>query len=283
MSAPAVAAVSAGEFVGATHMRPFVIAALLASAFGLRPVHSAFEDFSTAVAYCRGHGGLVKLNDDQTILCFDGPIIDGQDDVPFHRLQQGGMFVVRSTGGYVPAAINLANVLREKNAKIVVYDYCFSACASFFLVASSQAHVMSKTVVAWHGTFERVHCNSQGIEVLWKSRRDHYRIPPGDRLPENVQRMCQTSALLELFFKERGIEDRHIHEPQPAGVKKLFHLAMKQGSNGKNIVWMWNPRNYGEYFRIPITYESYPASQAEVDQILADARLRVHVFYDPPN
>jgi len=49
-------------------MRLFVISVLLTARLGLGPVHSAFEDFSAAVAYCRGYGGLVKLNDDQTTL-----------------------------------------------------------------------------------------------------------------------------------------------------------------------------------------------------------------------
>jgi hypothetical protein len=263
-------------------MRLFVISVLLAAVFGLRPAHSAFEDLSAAVAYCRGHGGLVKLNEDQTTLCFDGPIIDGQDDIPFHQLKQNGMFVVRSNGGYTLAAINLANILREKDARTVIYDYCLSACVNFFLVAASQAYVMRKTVIAWHGTFERAHCRGQVLEIVRKSGREYYRLPQGDSIPENIRKICQAHDLVEMFFKQRGIADRHVYEPQPEGIKKLFYLAMKQGGDGTNIAWMWNPRNYGEYFKIPIVYESYPASQAEVDQILADAGLRVQIFYDPP-
>src|SRR5262245_61573505 len=46
--------------------------------------------------------------------------------------------------------------------------------------------------------------------------------------------------------------------------------------------WMWNPQNYGDYFKSRITFESYPISQDEVDEILRRFRLGARVIYDPP-
>jgi hypothetical protein len=95
--------------------------------------------------------------------------------------------------------------------------------------------------------------------------------------------MCSAIRQLNRFFTQRGTDDRHVYEPQPGHIRKLFASALEHGeSAAKEIVWMWHPRNYGDYFKIPITYESYPASQEEVDQILSKAGLRARIIYDPP-
>jgi hypothetical protein len=47
--------------------------------------------------------------------------------------------------------MEIANILREKDALIVLYDYCLSACANYILIASGQAYVVKDTIVAWHG------------------------------------------------------------------------------------------------------------------------------------
>src|SRR5262245_22963308 len=92
-----------------------------------------------------------RLNDDQTIWCFDGAIDTYLDLTPVLRLKDGGTAVVRSGGGSAPMAMSIADVLWEKNATVVVRDYCLSACANAFFVASQQTYVLAYTVVAWHG------------------------------------------------------------------------------------------------------------------------------------
>jgi hypothetical protein len=46
------------------------------------------------------------------------------------------------------------------------------------------------------------------------------------------------------------------------------------------LLWMWNPRFYKAVFKTKVTYEAYPESQAEVDEIAARIGYR-RVLYDP--
>jgi hypothetical protein len=263
-------------------MRLFVMSAVLAGFFLPQPAQSAPLEVSTAVAHCRERRGLIQLSDDQMLLCFDSKVFKEQDEAPFRALKQHGLFVVRSIGGSSSTAIRLANILREKEARILVYDYCLSACAFFFLVASFETYVVKKTVVAWHGTGTRVRCTVQGMEVTRNGRVQGRKWFPEGKVPPDLAERCEAARLWDAFFQQRGISDSHLYEPQPLDIRKRFHLNISQGGQGMGIFWMWHPRNYRDYFKIPITYEAYPGSQEEVDQILAHAALRLQVFYDPP-
>ncbi|MGB9368961.1 MAG: hypothetical protein WCE79_23395, partial [Xanthobacteraceae bacterium] len=151
-----------------------------------------------------------------------------------------------------------------------------SGCANFFFVASAETFVMKGTIVAWHGAGTRVRCTRDTIEFVGKETRE---LP--NRHPV-LRDLCVAMRQWDRFFRLRGTDDSHTYEPQPADIRKLFDAAKERGESGKSIAWMWHPRNYGNYFKIPITYESYPASQEEVDQILSKLGLRARIIYDPP-
>jgi hypothetical protein len=84
------------------------------------------------------------------VLCFDGTIGRDLDWDNFHKLKNNSLFVMRSIGGDGISAMKAADILLEKHATVVVYDYCLSACADAFLVASKETSVAKNTVVAWH-------------------------------------------------------------------------------------------------------------------------------------
>src|SRR5258708_610591 len=115
------------------------------------PAYSHDAAISSAITYCRGHPNAVTLNGDKNILCFDRTIREDEGTAPFHDLEPNGMFVIRSTGGYAEPAMTIANILRDKNARVIIYDYCLSACANWILVATNETFVAKKTIVAWHG------------------------------------------------------------------------------------------------------------------------------------
>jgi hypothetical protein len=106
-----------------------------------RAQHQPFDGqiYHLAVDYCRGTVPRpMALSSDRRILCFDGWVDDGMDLSPVRDLGEDGLFVVRSFGGHAATAIALSYLLRDRHATIVVYDYCVSACASYFFVASDQ-------------------------------------------------------------------------------------------------------------------------------------------------
>jgi hypothetical protein len=255
-----------------------VLGVALASMTAPQAAYSDFNEFSSAVNYCSKHPHSIKLSEDRTILCFDGPIFANRDTAAFSDLKQNGLFVVRSTGGFAPTAIILSNILLEKNATVIVYDYCLSACANYFLIASSKTYVMKNTVVAWHGGPAKRLCAPDDIEAMKRAYRNvsNIEIYPSPELA------CKTGELLRAFFKERSIDDRHTYEPQTAHTRKMFDMAVREAMNKRRILWMWNPQNYGDHFKSRVIYESYPSSQDEIDGILSRLRLDVRVFHDPP-
>jgi hypothetical protein len=61
----------------------------------------------------------------------------------------------------------------------------------------------------------------------------------------------------------------------------MFDAAFAASGN-PNIFWMPNPANFGRSFNSKMTFEAYPRSQSEVDEILARLRLEfIRVIYDP--
>lgn len=257
-----------------------VFGIVLASTASYEAASFEWDKFSFATTYCSNFRNAIKLSEDSTILCFDGPITSDRDVTAFYELKQNGFFVVRSPGGFAPVGIILSNILLEKNATVVVYDYCLSACANYFLIASLQTYVTKNTIVAWHGGPSKIYCGADDLERVRKHYRDSptiYGLPAPP--PELV---CKTGELSDAFFKQRGIDERHIHKPQTPYTKKMFDMAVRETANKRIIFWMWNPQNYGDYFKSKITYESYPSSQDDVDEIIMRLRLGVRVFYDPP-
>lgn len=252
-------------------------------AVSLNAAQSGFDRVSSAVNYCLSYRNSVKISDDHTTLCFDGEIDADQVSAPFRQLKQNGFFVTRSPGGYDNVAINLSNILREKNATVIIYDYCLSACANYFLIASFKTYVLKNSIVAWHGGPPKVDCSAGSIEHVKKFLRDRRYLrdkDSGEAVP-SAELLCQTSELLKAFFKEREIEDRHIYQPQTEFTKKMTHFATIEPANKRRVFWMWNPKNHGDYFKSRIIYESYPSSQDEVNQMSSRSQLGIRVIYDP--
>ncbi len=261
----------------------YVVGITCALAASLDSARSESDRISSAANYCLSYRNSVTISDDHTILCFDGKIDLDQASAPFHQLKQNGFFIVRSPGGAPHVAINLSNILRKKNATVIIYDYCLSACANYFLIASFKTYILKSSIVAWHGGPPKVGCNAGNIEHVKKYLRDwrYVRDRDGIEIYPSAEVLCQTIELEKRFFKEREIEDRHIHQPQTEHTQTMTHFAMIEPANRRRVLWMWNPKNYGDYFKSRIVYESYPSSQDEVDEILSRLQLGIRVIYDP--
>jgi hypothetical protein len=251
-------------------------------AVGLAPTPASSEPagVSSALGYCAEHSNATALSQDKTILCFDGRIEIEQDTAPFDGLMQGGLFVVRSGGGYAPTAIRLANLLRDRDATVVAHGYCLSACANYFLVATSRTYVTRDTIVAWHGGLPRIECNPGNMEALQRALRER-RAASGPKDGDSLEAACEAIRQSALFFKQRGLDASYVQRPQTFDTRKFHDLVVKQGADPRRIFWMWNPRNHKDRLGPGLIYEAYPASQDEVDDIVARAHLGARVIYDP--
>jgi hypothetical protein len=251
-----------------------------------RPGHSAPAEISpTAIAAARTYCSSVKhsilLNADRTILCFDGRINHDLDVGIFHNLKDHGVFVIRSPGGYSHVAMAFANILRAKDATVVLYDHCLSACANYVLIASNRTYVTKGTIVAWHhvrnGPLPLTKCLNENRANLQKKYREYY----GDQYrPWHADAVCKESELLLTFFKDRSIGDGHTLEPQTIYTKKMWTLAVQQRGDKASVFWMWNPKNQHDYFKSRITYEGYP-TEDEVGEFVSRLQYLAPIVYDP--
>lgn len=216
-----------------------------AVASGTAPAWATVPDFiATAVKLCDYTP--TPLNADGYVLCFRGKIDESYDRETIRGLRPNGVFVVTSTGGLPIPAMEIAEILREKNATVVVRDYCLSACANVLLVATERTYVLRDALVAWHGLTD---------------------------VPTR-----------EAFYQRRGLDGRFGATPQTLFTKKIVGAITQAIANKRSVFWMWHPTNHGAYFKDRIVYEAYPESQEEVDQLIRRQDLgRVRVIYDPPD
>ena len=236
--------------------------------------------YARAVEHCRGNVKRpMALDLDKRVLCFDGAILPELELSLADRLEDGGLFVMRSFGGEQLSAIRLAEALRERHATVVVYDYCLSACASFVLVASTKAFVVKNTLVAWHHWTGEYLCpaleqaKDEGPRRLEKNACAD--------APADYQSMYEYAKWLDKwFYSTRAVAPPFENPPQSVIVRRI--LQNKFGGRGEypsNLMWTWNPRYYASKIKTKVVYEAYPQSQDEVDALAS--RLQLRVIYDP--
>jgi hypothetical protein len=240
--------------------------------------------YESAVEYCRGNVTRpIALSEDRTILCFDGGIFN-QDFSAIESLKENGLFVVRSPGGSTATAIALAGLLHDKNAIVVVYDYCISACAHYLFIATDHTAVRKNSIVAWHfmhgSGLECAEMKSYGDD--WPKRLQVSLCPSVSWELQTLHRKAEALSLR--FYTERTLVPRlfglGFDTPQSIHVTKILKSMMNETGALPDLLWMWNPRFYKAVFKTKVTYEAYPESQAEVDEIAARLGYR-RVIYDP--
>jgi hypothetical protein len=220
----------------------------------------------------------MALDLDNRVLCLDGDIPYERDILLAERLQQGGLFVVRSTGITSTGIMKLADVLRERRAKVVVYDFCLSTCASYLLFASETAFVRRNTIVAWHHATD-VHRCSYWVEAKDGGPKRLEMMPCADAGPGYRASYEDYKQSSERFYSERAVVLPFESPPESAAVRRiLWDKFGETGSIPPDLLWTWNPRYYADAIRTKVTYEACP-SQDEVDAMAS--WLKVPVIYDP--
>ena len=238
-----------------------------------------FSVYARAVEFCRS---IVKrplaLDLDHRILCFDGTIRWDQDMSLVKGLLPGGLFVVRSPGGIGPTAIALADLLAERQAIVVVYDYCVSACANYLLVASAETFVMKDTLVAWHLVAAPL-CPSLEISRDGGPKRLEKK-PCADSPPKYQEMGREIEREHEQFFAKRAVAPPIEWPPESFTIRKTLRSMFEGAGVYPDVIWTWHPRYYSSLIKTKIIYEAYPESQGEVDALALKLGMG-RVLYDP--
>lgn len=252
-----------------------------APAVAATPAEPARRDRDAAVSFCRKAvfdaqrwSSAVVLNDAKTVACFSGEITltHRERDGKLRDLKQGGTFVIRSHGGTVAHAMTLGNLLRDKSASVVAYEFCLSACADFILLASDAAHVVRDTLVAAHYGRERLPTLCGDLAAAYGDGSC-----PKSRLFNN-----RDGAAFSKYFETRVASQSAFSGQAQSGYVRSTIRAMSLTDKkvAEQVWWTLSPDYLASTFRTKISYEAYYRDQAEVDRLAQKLRMG-RVIYDP--
>lgn len=238
-----------------------------------------FTPYALAADYCRGVVARpIALSQDKRVLCLDGAIASDRNVAIAADLADHGIAVVRSRGGDPVRAVQLANTLRDRNAIVVVRDFCLYACASFILLSSSETYVLDGALVAW-GLFQRYpdrQCigfiegkDQAGAFLTWVSCSSDY---PDER---------PRSRLWEEFYRDRIVDTVYTDPPESRFIRRQLMNLYRSTGQYPLVLWTWNPRHHASAIKTRLVYQHYPGSQEEVDAIAGRLGLNRRVIYDP--
>ena len=220
----------------------------------------------------------MALRNDKRVLCLDGRIRELSDILLASGLEQGGLVVVRSTGGDISVNIALADILLARDATVIVNDYCIAVCANYLFIASVKTFVPRDALVAWN-----IRATGPDSCIQFIETRDSGAPRLQEQACAGPFRDARTEGLFQL--KKRFFYGRlRAFEVPPESVAIRRILKRKFDATGKypdDAYWTWNPRYHASSMRAKVLYEAYPQSQEEVDAIVARLLLPNSVIYDP--
>lgn len=240
------------------------------------------ESYYRAVSYCRTNSvwAPMTLSPDKHIMCFNAQITPNFDVSLIKTLDLGGLFVVRSSGGRTDKAIELANLIRDRHATVVVYDYCVSACAEFILTAPDQTYVLKGALVLWHNP-QSGDPNHPYCAFLATPRGGGPRMLRRGQCWEGHDTVQNTLPSAARYFRERAIDPSSVMPPDSIHVRKMVTTLYGETGVDRDILWTLNPRYYPHLFKANIVFEAYPQSQEEVDAAAARLGIKATIVYDP--
>ena len=241
--------------------------------------HTDFTPYAHAADNCRGDVSRpIALSQDKRVFCLDGAITSDLNVTVAADLADHGIAVIRSRGGGPARATQLANALRDRNAVVVVRDFCLYACASFILLASSDAYILDSAPLAW-GLFRRYpdqDCigfkegkDQAGPLLTWLSCSPDY---PDER---------PRSQLWNEFYRDRIVDAVYTDPPESRFIRRELMNLYRSTGRYPVALWTWNPRHDASAIKTKLVYRHYPESQEEVDKIAKRLGLNRRVIYDP--
>ncbi len=244
-----------------------------------QPSEAEKARYADALAYCRGNTpSAIALRNDKRVLCINGWIFTSFDFWPVYGLAQGGFVVVRIWGGEIATTIKLADLIRSKQATVVINGYCLADCASYLFVASLRTFVPKDSLVAWSIVNDANEC------VRFSETTDRS-APRLDIAPctgvNGYGRPNEYLNQLKHKFYEGRVLAQFRDPPESLMVRRMLKHKFDGMGEYPSVYWTWNPRFYASVIRTKVFYEDYPQSQSELDDMVTQLKLPWSVIYDP--
>lgn len=128
---------------------------------------------------------------DSTLIAFGMITEQSLNALKKEDLQNIKELIVTSSGGEVHAAAEIGLIIFEHNIKVIVSDYCFSACANWIFLPAKQKALLSNAALGFHAD----------ITSQFDLVRTELRISHGD--PEKNPFLMGEKSAKSLFAKAR--------------------------------------------------------------------------------
>jgi hypothetical protein len=117
---------------------------------------------------------------------------------------------VTSGGGDSVVAIDFVNLTKAKNSRIILRDYCLSACAIILALTPNGVTKEANTFIGFH--------NSNAS--MWEMLRS--------QLPSEANQLYREKARKEInYYKQNKIDQRYLYFPHSAQRVKCYQLVYK--------------------------------------------------------
>ncbi|MGL3209671.1 hypothetical protein [Bradyrhizobium sp. BR 1433] len=186
--------------------------------------------YSEALAFCQEiktssrifqqeRASPLTLRSDRKVLCINDWIFSEQEILVADSLEQGGYAVIHGFGGEVSPTIALAEILKSRQAIVIVRDYCFAACANYLLFASAEAFVPRDAIVAWTNLKAGLSNECFGFAEKPGSDAQHFGAYPC--VPGSVGAQGQARAdLKSKFYYSRGFPAQFKEPPESTAIRR---------------------------------------------------------------
>lgn len=212
--------------------------------------------------------------------CIDGPV-----NANTHKEIASGLevweksrpliIVIRSTGGDVDAALDIADTIEDYNTTIVASQFCASSCANYILPAGKKRYVQRDTLLMFHGgvTFDSLNEVARQLQAI--SEIDQ-RIDPLVELESIRKDLNKKIDRQERFLEKVGI-DRHFF--------RWMDLFNHMDDHRKRLLCPPNPSmavyhpKLLQKFGYKIDSYSGPLSQQQTDRLAENFGMRGQVCF----
>ncbi len=189
------------------------------------------------VTQCEKREGIRTVSG-RSVLCIIGDIQEGDGAVKTLNLNHKIKVIVANTlGGDAETAIDIADLMLDRNISLIVDGVCGSSCANYLFFAASEKHVTKGSLVLWHGAPARTEASA--LEGMTIDEVARVRIYKNKLLTKQKE-----------LFKKMHVPEALIESPPQALLKSdLYQTLLDKKADG---VWAWTigPRFLKSFYGI---------------------------------
>lgn len=251
------------------------------------------QDIQKAVSYCSpwfkeksfevGSSGVdipMKMHIPiDNIICVDGHFSTEKSRLIIPEVKKisgksNPILIIRSRGGDINPALDLAEVIQKSNFTVVAYDICASSCANYVFLAAKSRFVLPETLLLFHGgaSMDLLASIADQMKLYFKDDQSGY---------EREVERARVNLLQQINRQEEFLKNSNISKHFFYWMGMLSHMSDEEQkeicSNDPSMVLY--DQNVLASMKIHIAGYSGPKSKAELDTVKSKKKINFNICY----